>query len=283
MRYKKEYLDTTCDQIHFKAARKTLRQELAAHIEDKKDAFETAGVQDAEAKAVGEMGDAIETGKALNAIHKPRTEWGVIASVVLLSIVGVLILALVSANDIHFGSNTFYLDQLIGVAAGLCIMMGMMFFDYSWLMRFRNVFYVAAILLFVVQRFLIAIQINGAFFRFSGIGILIGTLIPILFLLAIVGYIQSYSGNGIAGLMNIGLLCVVSAFFMMLTYNFVSFCTIQLVYLVLILSAIKAGHFTVKQRALQYIIVFGIVVATMFITILLVSPGTGWILSLIHI
>ena len=70
------------------AARKYLRQELNAHIDDKVAELEADGTVGAEAAAIRAMGDPVETGHALNAIHRPRVEWGVIICVLLLSAAG---------------------------------------------------------------------------------------------------------------------------------------------------------------------------------------------------
>lgn len=88
---KQEYLDKVTQEIRFKAARKVLRRELESHIADKADELERQGVSGAEEQAVAAMGDAVQTGKALNALHRPRTEWRVLVCLLLLSVAGVFI------------------------------------------------------------------------------------------------------------------------------------------------------------------------------------------------
>ena len=96
-----QWLDTAVDGIRFGPDRRAVRAELQAHLEDKAADFrrifpDMAG-EEAEERAVAEMGDAAEIGKELARIHKPwlgylwrASKWIAILSVVLLMATNIL-------------------------------------------------------------------------------------------------------------------------------------------------------------------------------------------------
>ena len=88
-----EYLQIITAQIRCKQAHSAVREELIAHVEDQKAAFIRAGMDcdEAELAAVKEMGDPVETGIALDAVHRPRMAWRLIALVIGLSFVGFVV------------------------------------------------------------------------------------------------------------------------------------------------------------------------------------------------
>ena len=68
------YLNTVTEQIRFQKARSLVSDELRAHILDQAEAYEAEGMFEEEAmeKAVRDMGDPVETGVALDRIHRPQ-------------------------------------------------------------------------------------------------------------------------------------------------------------------------------------------------------------------
>lgn len=140
MQNKNEYLDTVCNQIRFIAARKTLRRELEMHIDDRTEELIQKGEKDAEQKAVDAMGDAVQTGKALNAVHRPRMEWRVILTMLLLSAVN----AFKNVDMTGYGS-TQYLEfstrLIMPMIIGFIFLATLYFFNYSLLVKLRYVFY----------------------------------------------------------------------------------------------------------------------------------------------
>lgn len=69
-----EYLSTVRKQLTTPGIRDAIEQELGAHLEDQKTALMEEGMeeQEAEEAAVTEMGDPVETGLALNEIHRVK-------------------------------------------------------------------------------------------------------------------------------------------------------------------------------------------------------------------
>ena len=90
------WLDTAVGGIRFGPDRAAVREELQAHLEDKaadlRRIFPDMTAQEAEERAIGEMGDAAEIGKELARIHKPWLGYLWTASQVLLGL-GLALLA----------------------------------------------------------------------------------------------------------------------------------------------------------------------------------------------
>lgn len=96
-----QWLDTAVAGIRFGPDRKAVRAELHAHLEDKTADFQRIfpdiSPEEAEARAVEEMGDAAEIGKELARLHKPwlgylwrASKWVAAALVVVLVAINVL-------------------------------------------------------------------------------------------------------------------------------------------------------------------------------------------------
>lgn len=257
MKYK-EYLDEVCSEVRFKAAHKTLRQELAAHIDDKKDTLSTYGIKNAEEQAIIAMGSAKETGKALNAIHKPRIAWGVIIAMLLLSISGVIILILIQSQDAFFACQAME-NQIVGIILGLIALFGLMFIDYSCLIRLRNVIYSVAVVLYFACHLLFSWD--------NPIYTPIITLTPFLFLLSIIGFIEKNKHKGVLGLFKVGSLCAVSLCLPTIFPSFYPVFMLLSVYLVMLTITIHWNHFGTKRWLYYLIIIGGIVAGVLFIQI----------------
>lgn len=88
-----DYLTVLSSQIRSPKARPMVVEEIRNHIEDQADAYIAEGVEKEEAlqKAVSDMGDPIEAGVALDRIHRPKMQWGLLALAVVLSLIGLLV------------------------------------------------------------------------------------------------------------------------------------------------------------------------------------------------
>ena len=75
-----DYLDAVGTQIRWHRARRPLLRELEDHITDQARDLEAAGGTRDEAleRAVAEMGDPVEVGRALDRLHRPKTSWGLL-------------------------------------------------------------------------------------------------------------------------------------------------------------------------------------------------------------
>lgn len=88
-----EFLNNVREQIKYKPIRTEIVKELESHIEEKKETYIHYGLsnEEAEEKAVLQMGVAEDIGKSLNKIHKPRFDWKVLITVSILLVFGLLV------------------------------------------------------------------------------------------------------------------------------------------------------------------------------------------------
>ena len=82
-----EYMKALLEQIRCKPAKKLVEQEIRGHILEQYEENLDKGMEETLAmeEAVKDMGNPIETGIALDAIHKPQISWGMIGILAVLS------------------------------------------------------------------------------------------------------------------------------------------------------------------------------------------------------
>ncbi|WP_026655650.1 permease prefix domain 1-containing protein [Butyrivibrio sp. AE3003] len=75
-----EYIKKLLEQVRFEKAHKAIGDEIRAHIENQIEANVLDGMdkETAEKRAVEDMGDPVETGIALDKVHRPQMAWGVV-------------------------------------------------------------------------------------------------------------------------------------------------------------------------------------------------------------
>lgn len=131
MKNSKDFLSAVGNQIRWKRARKPLLSELEDHITDRRDALIDSGVEpiEAEAQAVKEMGDPEEIGLALDRVHRPRPNWGMIGCTAALLMMGILLLWVVGDRE------TYLVPMLIYAGVGIAALVGGYFLDYTLLAK----------------------------------------------------------------------------------------------------------------------------------------------------
>lgn len=130
---KGEYLKMVLEQIRYRKIRSSIGKELENHIEDQKSEFMKQGLSEREAlqKAIEDMGDPVETGIALDHVHRPKMEWGFMVLVLGLSMLGLL---LQYSMKLQMGSEAYpynFTGQFWNMAGGIVIMLFFCFFDYT--------------------------------------------------------------------------------------------------------------------------------------------------------
>ena len=138
-----EYLDTVSEQIRCKRARTMVREELENHVQEQAEAYEADGmtVPEAMREAVRQMGDPIETGTALNRIHRPQLEWKFLILVLLLSALGLALQYMTCYTGLFGGfsrdpADYFWKRQRFFTVAGLGVLAAVYIVDYTILGRY---------------------------------------------------------------------------------------------------------------------------------------------------
>lgn len=131
-----EYLETVSEQIRYTKIRSTVTEELENHILDQASAYEECGAFPEEAleRAVREMGDPVETGVALDRIHRPQMNWGIVIAIAVLSLFGVGVFYIA---NIKFSDAFPWQQQAMFVLLGFLLMLFVYRLDYSILEKFH--------------------------------------------------------------------------------------------------------------------------------------------------
>ncbi|MET1123159.1 FtsW/RodA/SpoVE family cell cycle protein [Priestia megaterium] len=183
------FLKQVRSQIKSKEAKAFVSAELHHHLNEVKNYWLQKGINkdEAEEKAINQMGNPISIGQKLNHIHRPKVDW-----VTLILFAAALLLGFLPLlSQGYINSNHFSTYKVAFVIVGGMLALGMMFIDYRKLANKGWLFYLLGLLFLIF--------LTGHFNKFTeGQAVLkIGPLniedlmaIP-LFLLAWAGFFQS--------------------------------------------------------------------------------------------
>ena len=134
-----EYLKVLMEQIRCKKAHPYIKQEILGHLEEQIEDNMSEGMsrEEAERAAVADMGSPVEAGIALDKVHRPKMNWGVVGLMAIISIAGIVLHELMwSQLGLHArGSLDFVQHTLIGFGLMLVVYR----LDYSLIARFSKV------------------------------------------------------------------------------------------------------------------------------------------------
>ncbi|EAD3288226.1 FtsW/RodA/SpoVE family cell cycle protein [Listeria monocytogenes] len=153
-----EYLGKVIAKVKSKQAHSMIKKELSNHLEELSHSFQKRGLslEDADKKAMQEMGDPSTVGKNMNQLHKPRMDWLLIALFILLAGIGFLPLM----SDVVSPNSFFIKKQIVWLALAILALIGFLFFDYRKLKNLWMYFYAAALILFFIS-FLVGVSLTG--------------------------------------------------------------------------------------------------------------------------
>ncbi len=138
-----EYLDAVLSQVRWKAAHEAIERELSAHIEDQAEAYQKEGMtaQEAQIRAVEQMGDAIDVGTRLDASYRPRHTKTLIIQLAVLVLISVACRALVYESD-----TRGWVEYIASLAVG-CGLFALLYNINAYkLVRYSGYVYGAAVL-----------------------------------------------------------------------------------------------------------------------------------------
>ncbi|EAG4304646.1 FtsW/RodA/SpoVE family cell cycle protein [Listeria monocytogenes] len=153
-----EYLGKVIAKVKSKQAHSMIKKELSNHLEELSHSFQKRGLslEDADKKAMQEMGDPSAVGKNMNQLHKPRMDWLLIALFILLAGIGFLPLM----SDVVSPNSFFIKKQIVWLALAILALIGFLFFDYRKLKNLWMYFYAVALILFFTP-FLVGVSLTG--------------------------------------------------------------------------------------------------------------------------
>lgn len=160
------YLEQVCRHIRARDVHNDIRTELVGHLEELVDVMvveEGLSEDQAIRRAIQQMGDPDQIGGQLHQVHKPKTEWGLIALIAVF--IGIGLLAMYSVQLV-IGEESFHIFNLtlLYVLIGSAVMITFYFLDYRKLQRFTWYLYGTTVLLLLLAR------LNGDMLMMSRMG-----------------------------------------------------------------------------------------------------------------
>lgn len=242
-----EYLRTASEQIRWKRARKTLQDELEAHLADQKNAYMSDGMDEkaAEAEAINQMGDPVTVGQELDRVHKPKPQWKLLLFVSLIAVCGAFLrsdIAPASYSDIY---QTLVVMSLV---VGLPLMFLCYFIDYTFFARHAQVIYFVLIAVNIVSFFLDR-TIYGKRYYLQ----YITYMYPMIYSMTL----YSLRGKGVKGLILSILAAIFLAVSIMLVPTLSSLIVFIISALIMLVTAIQKGFF-VEHKRLSISLIIGL-------------------------
>ncbi|HDR7610635.1 TPA: FtsW/RodA/SpoVE family cell cycle protein [Bacillus mycoides] len=140
------FVSEVTNHIKSKEAKSFVATELDFHLKQAKNTWIEKGLseEDAEDKAVEQMGSPIKLGRELNKLHKPKVDWFLI--ILLVAAMGLGFLPVIA-----FGyMNDLLMNKVISVILGIATALGMMLIDYRKLERVGWLFYTIGVLILLI-------------------------------------------------------------------------------------------------------------------------------------
>lgn len=234
----KRYIETLLSQIREKRARESVRQEISNHIKDQKERYIADGMteEEAEKQAVTDMGDPVETGIALDQIHKPKPAWGLLAVIAFLCAAGVFLQYAVYAANKSSGMGAYYVQkQCIYSVLGFFTLCGIYLIDYTRIAKYSR--YLCSIIL--VLLFLIG---NGLIFgHWISIHIFFYLYLPLYG-----AVLHSYRGCTMQNLWKVILYTLLPIFFAFRLAHLSAFINIFVIIAIMFCTAAAKGWFPLR-------------------------------------
>ena len=102
-----EYIKVLLEQIRCRKAWSMVEGEMKNHILDQAEANRLQGMEEKEAleEAVRDMGDPVEAGVALDRIHRPQMEWGMLVLIGAISLLSIFAQWMLGKADASLGQE----------------------------------------------------------------------------------------------------------------------------------------------------------------------------------
>ncbi len=132
-----EYIKKLLEQVRFEKAHKAISDEIRAHIEDQAEAHISEGMdkETAEKRAVEDMGDPVETGIALDKVHRPQVAWSVVVATLVVAVLGIVLRVFMERTGYFLHDERFIKATIIGII----LMLLLYFIDYTTVAKYSKV------------------------------------------------------------------------------------------------------------------------------------------------
>lgn len=255
------FLSKVTAYIRSKEAGVHVYDELKQHIEHSKNAWIEKGYtkEEAEQKAIEEMGSPAELGKSMDKIHRPKIDW------LLISLVAVLLGAsfipiLTFDSTIIFGADMtdyFIRNKWLHLLCSAIFILALMYMDYRKMERFSLAIYLGAVILLIILNYVPTAIVNGQSYLTVGpIQIQAWTVLPLL-LIAWAGFFTQKKFKN----WQLIVLFVLPLWFILSSLNL----TAALIYAGVVTVLFYISDYSLKVKLVTSITVVGCTASVMFL------------------
>lgn len=185
------FLDSVCGHVRAQKLHHEIREELTVHLQERVMENVAQGMEEKEAidSAIRCMGEPHRIGRDLDHAHRPKTDWVMLAFIVLFS--GIGLLAMYNLQSSGIGSAryvNFFDNKLIHIMIGIVFMAILWSFDYEKIKKYSEyIFGFGVLLLEWIDQ--VALQMNGqsAWFVFGSLSFYVPTVSILLMLVGLSG------------------------------------------------------------------------------------------------
>ena len=249
---RRNYMKLLTEQIRCKRALPLVTRELELHIEEQKEDFLAEGMTEREAEeaAVREMGDPVTVGVEMDRIHRPKMNWRLIFGIGVVSLLGMVMLALLDVVVEQKSMPFLYLaSHLVYMVIGYAAMIGICYLDYTWIARWSKAFLAGYLLLLIVGTSVFGTTVNGAegFLNVFGVALVNVNQWVLLVVPLYCAVLYSYRGEGYLGLLK-GVLWMVPVIVAQFIFRTAGIILLVPTLAVILTVAVCKGYFQVKVR-----------------------------------
>ena len=259
-----KYLESVCLKIKSKRAHNQIKEELYAHIEEKKNDYIKCGDSEkiAEEKALRDMGSSDILGEELNKVHKEKFNYRILITVAFLIITGIITMYSLRGNAYNYFSNEYFFinKMIIYTTLGIGAFLLISFFDYRKIKNKSVHLYILSIALFMVL-LLFNSPINDikGWISIGPITVNIRDLAVNIFLISLVGIFKDIKWDTKKGMIyGVILSFIPLGFLMILNYSL----GVAIVYTVTLIFLL---YISTKNRKLTFGVMFVFIIVLVLI------------------
>ncbi|PWU70049.1 FtsW/RodA/SpoVE family cell cycle protein [Gracilibacillus dipsosauri] len=158
----KEFLSKVISKVKAKEAHNLIEKELVDHLQELSLSYQQKQLskEDAEKKAIQEMGNPYTLGESLNKVHQPKMDWFLIVLFLAIAAIGFVPLIYGEPRIIN-ATSSFVIKQLIGYLISITVIIGIIKLDYRKLKNGWTFFYGIGLMLQLCT-VLFGVTVNGS-------------------------------------------------------------------------------------------------------------------------
>ncbi|WP_026675687.1 FtsW/RodA/SpoVE family cell cycle protein [Alkalihalobacterium bogoriense] len=258
-----EFLNNVTSRVKATEAHVMIKKELTSHLVQLSQSFQKLDMtkEEADEKALEEMGNPFTIGDNLNQLHRPKMDWVLILLYTIIAVISFLPILNLDEGIIILSASTLIIKQLSLFTIGLLIIVMFLFFDYRRLQKWWGFFYTSGIILLLVTLVFGSTTMGALkWLEIGGFKISITPISFFLFFLAFSGF--CYKVNEVTSwkkqMFYFGLLCFPIVLYLMLPDFFA----------IVIYFFCVASMFAFTQLNKRMILRLGLATGTLFIIVL---------------